>query len=832
MSARPSSPSPHRLAAAGLLACAGALHAAAAGAASAGALSAAAASARAEIAVDLPTGPLAQTLMRIGQLSGRAIVAEPALLAGRQAPAVRGSMPPAEAVRQALAGSGLVVDEAPGGALGIRRGPPQADEAAAVPAPVHALAAVTVTTQRIGSELMPPTRSVTVIEAEQLEELRATSPNLGTLLAKAVPGLSDSSRTLTDFGQTLRGRNALVLVDGIPLNTNRDSSRNLANIDPSRVERIEVVRGSNAVYGSGATGGIISVTTRPAGGEPVARTTVGMDAALSHLSGDGLGGQVQHYFAGGGERVDYELDLSYRRMGGAYDAHGKRVAPDASQGDLFDSDTYSLGGKIGLRIDANQRLQFAASYLRARQDTDYASDPAVTRLPPGDAVARAIEGLDLARQNEVENTLLSVDYSHKDLLGSSLSAMAYVRDNYTRFAPSDSRSNVNRGNNVDQVMQNNDVFGARLTVDTPLGAAGATQLTWGADFIQERSDMPIDVFDPDVYDASGGLVFRKVKRQTYLPWTTTRSVGAFGQLQHRFSQRWSAEAGVRYERASAWFDDFRPLSQSRVPDPATVSGGRISYDAFMYNAGLSFQPVRDHEFYASFSQGFDLPDVGLQVRNAGAGFDIESSDLQAVKTDNYEIGWRGSFSNTFASLALFHSQSDLGAVQSLNNGLTLIRTRERIHGVEAAVDYYSDDDAWALGGTLSWMWGKEKPSGADDYRIMTGYRIPPIKLTAYAQYRPSERWSTRAQLTWFGSRDYRLSDGRTQFGRADVGHYYTVDLMTRYDLDSRSSLTLGVQNLFNKQYLPLYSQLLRSGSNNSRLPAAGAVLTATYSYRW
>ncbi|MBW0961556.1 TonB-dependent receptor plug domain-containing protein, partial [Escherichia coli] len=85
--------------------------------------------------------------------------------------------------------------------------------------------------------------------------------------AKAVPGMSDSSRTITEYGQTLRGRSMLVMVDGVPLNTNRDSSRNLANIDPALIERIEVIRGSSAIYGSGATGGIISITTRPAGGE-------------------------------------------------------------------------------------------------------------------------------------------------------------------------------------------------------------------------------------------------------------------------------------------------------------------------------------------------------------------------------------------------------------------------------------------------------------------------------------------------------------------------------------------------------------------------------------
>lgn len=95
---------------------------------------------------------------------------------------------------------------------------------------------------------------------------------------------------------------------------------------------------------------------------------------------------------------------------------------------------------------------------------------------------------------------------------------------------------------------------------------------------------------------------------------------------------------------------------------------------------------KNHAFYTSFSQGFDLPDVGLQLRNAGAKFDINASELEPVKTDNSEIGWRGSFGNPLATLALFQSRSDLGAVQSFNNGLHLTRTRERIRGVELTAD--------------------------------------------------------------------------------------------------------------------------------------------------
>nr|WP_254783916.1 TonB-dependent siderophore receptor [Collimonas sp. OK307] len=678
---------------------------------------------------------------------------------------------------------------------------------------------------------MRPTRQINVIEHEELEELRQGSGSFATLLSKIIPGMADSSHTVSDFGQTLRGRNMLVLVDGIPLNTNRDSARNLASINPASIQQVEVLRGSSAIYGSGATGGIIYVTTRPAGGEPYAETTFSATSPLSRVGKDGLGGQVQHYLSGSNGVIDYALDIDMQHSGGSYDGRGNRLAPEPSQGDMFDSNAYSIGGKIGMRIDRDQRLQFAASHYDARQDTDYGSDPAVAKLTAGTATAYAIKGLQLADQNQIRNTLLSADYQHQDFFGSTLSAQLYYRDFFTRFPPFDARAVATRGNNVDQVMQNTSVLGSRVTLKTPLTEDKKTQLTWGMDFNQERSDMPTNIFDPAAYDASGGLVFNKIGTLTYMPSLTTRSIGAFGQLQHKFNQQWSVEGGARYEHASARFNDFIPLSQYRIANPQAVKGGSVSYGSWLLNVGATYSPVKQQEFYASFSQGFQLPDIGLQIRNATPRFDIASSNLEPVTTNNYELGWRGAFDNILTSLAVFYTTSKLGDVQSFNNGLILTRTSEKILGVEGSLDYLPDDSVWGAGGTMTWMRGRELPQNAVSDQVMTGYRIPPLKLTSYIQYKPNSRWSNRLQATYFAARDYRLN-GQNSFGRRAVSSYTTLDLISRYQLSKKDTISGGVENLLNRYYYPLYSQLMRNSNNTSRLPAPGTVLKVSYSHVW
>jgi len=785
---------------------------------------------REKVSVDLPAAPLGEAINALAQQSSVQVIFASDLGAGRNAPAVKGRFTPEEALQTLLKDSGLQVQAKDERTFVIVAQGAPASSLVTPSVPVE-MAQMEITASRTSSSLVSATRQSTVLEHEQLQELRQGSESLATVLAKAIPGMSDSSRTITEYGQTLRGRSMLVMVDGVPLNTNRDSSRNLANIDPALIERVEVIRGSSAIYGSGATGGIISITTRPAGGENRAETSLSATSPLTRLGSDGLGGQFQQYFAGSQGAVDYAFDFGTRHIGASYDAHGGRIAPEPSQGDLFDSNIYNIGGKLGLHIDENQRIQLAVSHYDARQDSDYATDPSVAKLPAGSVPANAIKGLDLDEQNRIRNTLVNLEYENLDILGSRLSAQMYYRDYFTRFTPFDARAVATRGGNVDQIMQNSEVFGSRLTLRTPLGESGSTELVWGGDYNQERSDMPLDVFDPAVYDASGGLVFDKTGKLTYMPPLRTRSAGAFAQLQHRFDEHWSVDGGLRYEYSTAEFDDFVPLSESTAASPVAVKGGEVHYDALLSNLGIVYSPVLGQEIYASFSQGFQLPDVGIQLRNARRGFDIGASNLEPVKTNNYELGWRGELgSNTLGTLALFYTTSKLGDVQSFNNGLILTRTKERIYGAEASADWLSDDAVWGAGGSATWMRGREKPDGKG-WQDMTGYRVPPLKLTAYVQYKPTLEWSNRLQATFFDAKDYRL-DGVDSFGRHQVSSYTTVDLVSQYQISADDKVSVGIQNLFNRDYYPLYSQLLRNNNNTSHLPAPGTVLTASYTHNW
>ncbi|MEG1734553.1 MAG: TonB-dependent receptor plug domain-containing protein, partial [Comamonas sp.] len=159
----------------------------------------------------------------------------------RQSAGLKGTMSLEQGFERLLQGSGLKARRVGDGSYALEPASRTEVEASAAAtaalgntaaADAHTMQEVLVSARTQGN-LTPPVRQVTTLEREEIETLRQGSDSLATLLSKAVPGMADSSHTITDYGQTLRGRNMLVLVDGIPMNTNRDSSRNLANINPA-----------------------------------------------------------------------------------------------------------------------------------------------------------------------------------------------------------------------------------------------------------------------------------------------------------------------------------------------------------------------------------------------------------------------------------------------------------------------------------------------------------------------------------------------------------------------------------------------------------------------
>ena len=151
---------------------------------------------------------------------------------------------------------------------------PAANQQAAVAAPETPVAqsdeqddnggAVIVTGSRTPKAIDKIPGAITVVTPAEVQRSLLLTEDPTQVLAKTVPGYSEASQTLNTLGETMRGRTALYLFDGIPQSTPlRDGSRNSAFTDMSVVERIEVIGGASASEGIGAAGGVINYISQP-----------------------------------------------------------------------------------------------------------------------------------------------------------------------------------------------------------------------------------------------------------------------------------------------------------------------------------------------------------------------------------------------------------------------------------------------------------------------------------------------------------------------------------------------------------------------------------------
>ena len=175
--------------------------------------------------------------------------------------------------------------------------------------PVPTFNEVLVTANRVAGPRESQPFGTSVISAEDIQRVGAVTVNEAIMRILGVPGRQDFYGG-GDYALDLRGfggtsdSNQVVIVDGIRINEADLGGTRLAGIPIESVVQIEVIRGSGAVlYGEGATGGVIIITTNA--GKGVARK----NAASLYAGAGSYGlreGRANATLASGG----FSLDVS------------------------------------------------------------------------------------------------------------------------------------------------------------------------------------------------------------------------------------------------------------------------------------------------------------------------------------------------------------------------------------------------------------------------------------------------------------------------------------------------------------------------------------------
>ena len=78
---------------------------------------------------------------------------------------------------------------------------------------------VIISTTRIPEIKQNAAATVTILDQKQIAEMSKAAPDITHLLGMLTPGMALSSNTTSSRSQSLRGRSALILIDGIPQST-------------------------------------------------------------------------------------------------------------------------------------------------------------------------------------------------------------------------------------------------------------------------------------------------------------------------------------------------------------------------------------------------------------------------------------------------------------------------------------------------------------------------------------------------------------------------------------------------------------------------------------
>lgn len=668
---------------------------------------------------------------------------------------------------------------------------------------------VVVTATRTPQSITAVPGSVSVITRQEIETQTAltASRDLGEILPKLVPGLAVGSQSMDSYSQTLRGRTALIMIDGVPQSVNPTNFRDFMRIDPSAIERIEVIRGATAIYGEGATGGIINIITRKAAGGGTQYTTgIGANVSTTH-AGDSLGGNIAQSISGKNDGFDYAVNASLSKTGGLFDAKGDRTMPGADDiGSFADSNTFNLLGKAGWEI-GTQRLAISANHYRFGQKSNHTPDPA-----SGPDKASYLPGLQLADQPYLHNTSLNLDYTHPEVAGSRLHGKLFLTQQDSLKPPFDGRPST--GLRAEELSSAK--LGGRLQADTPLSVQARTKVLWGLDYTREKHERSNNYFDGAAYDSSGGVIFNPTTSRTVMGPIDQKNLGLFAQLEWNPAERWIVRGGARHERIDAHVDSFTNRRGN------AITGGNLSYDATVFNAGAVFLATDAMELFASYSQGFSAPNLNATLSNAAAGTSVAALNPKAQEVDNIELGSRGEWARVRSSLSAFYSTSALGTRIDPPTG-AMVRLPQRIYGVEATVNA-QPLPRLATGGTLSWQEGRDDGNKDGRYNTMSGYSIAPLKLTAYLDHETLPDWHNRVQLLYSGDRHKAYDAGVDAY---PVESFTVVDLLSSFKAGS-GTVRIGVENLLNEEYKTPYFQVW-DGGNNGRAAARGRVLSVGYS---
>lgn len=771
-----------------------------------------AASARATtpMQISIAAQPLAQALNNLAQQAGLELMVQPALVAGKTAPAVSGRLTPQQALDRLLAGSGLAAaidghvfvvkaaSAAPGAQtlplVTVTAGAEQ--ETAASPGDGY-LARRSAAGSKTDTPIIETPQSISVVTKQQLEDQKPRSvPEALNYSPGVFTGLVGSSNRY-DY-VALRGfKDSSVdstLLDGLRMLSDQGSYTSM-QVDPYFLQRIDVVRGpASVLYGRASPGGLVALTSMTPQYQPYREVQL---------------------TTGNRNRREAAVDLS-----GPIDKEGvmafRLTALSRSLDSQFSTvkeERQALAASLAINPSKDTKLLLQA-YLQDDPEGSYHSgvpaDASLNAGHNGRLISRYFfDGDPSVEKYQRKQRFLGYQFEHAfndawkfrqnfrhvraDTTLRQIYGFGWASANeLTRFYSGANEST--RGNTID-----NQLEGHYQT-----GALKHTVLA-GLDYQKRRvsgswesgSALPINVFNPS-YGAPGltGVTSDPIDRKL-------EQTGLYLQNQTELD-RWRFTLGGRMDWAKA-------SNQYGTGNPAQWSGSK-----FTKRAGVVYLFDNGIAPYAGYSDGFNP-----SLRN-----DRQGNNLAPAETRQVEVGirYQPKDSSTLLSAAVYELAQKNVATRPVGATYFEPTGKVRSRGLELEARSQLSRSVSVI---ASYTYTDMKfTESSDGFTGNTPYQAPRHMAALWGDWNFTPGYTAGAGVRYVGSSWVDNANSMK------VPPYTLVDLMLRVDLAQLNpsfkgaNLRLAVNNLFDKSYVAscLSQQYCYWGDARS--------MTATVTYQW
>lgn len=578
-------------------------------------------------------------------------------------------------------------------------------------------------------------------------------------------------------------------------------------IDPSIIERIEVVRGPSSVLsGSNAIGGVVNIITKRGSSKPIegSITATGFSATSGYSTTANLMGAAGD--------IDWRLTAGKAHEGDRRTPEG-RISPT-------DYDTDQLSMHVGYTAD-NHYFAVKADQFRLEANTlAFFQDP--SKYPEFDVSLP---------QRDLQKTGLYYEVQNLNSLVTNLEASIYYQTVDRYFTNHIVELEPDAGivsSTVDSTSDDlQETSGFKLQTDLNLTSLGTT--VWGLEYqydtIKTDKTALVDI-------VMGGPFQPPLVNTKTFDDAQINTLSTFLQQQLNLGDKTTLFLGGRFYTVKAKQNVSEKTTNQNFQ---TLALSKKTDDRFLGSLGLVHKYTDNWSVRANASQGYSYPTLQQLFLTTTAGGTVVdgNKDLKPEKSDVVELGTRWSSDRFMLDAAVFHIWSKDYIFESFvrkQNGRTF-GVYENVNkvetdGAELQAEYYLTNSDTALyvhanatrrelsyaDGTRTTESGTPRFSGR--FGVRHGWLYSPV---TDAELDIFVRGETKAK---YHDLDPTYQEATSTPGKT-AASYGTLNAQFAVKHDTYLDINLSLNNLLDKTYHP-YGELMGAGRS--------AVLSTTFRF--